>query len=179
MLADAGFFVPMVLAVGRSARNSSGPCFFLATQEVTDARPVYKYLVPSKVPEPACSLPERRELLRSMGQTIGRMHRAGIVHGDLRPGNILARKGKGGWEFFFIDNERTRMHHVLWPSLRRKNLVQINMLPQGLSRTDRMRFFQAYMLMNPSVCGASKTWARRIMRVTQHRFQNKGWVPKP
>jgi hypothetical protein len=103
------------------------------------------------------------------------MHRAGIIHGDLRPGNVLARKVADGWEFFFLDNERTRKWPWLPMRLRLKNLVQINMLPEGISRTDRMRFFQAYMLANPSVCAAYKEWAERIMTRTRRRFRRKGW----
>ena len=175
MLADAGFLSPTVIAAGRVGRGLLGKRSFLATEEVADARPVYKYLVPPHCGESACTLQDRRELLRSIGRTIGRMHRAGIIHGDLRPGNVLARKGADGWEFFFIDNERTRRRRVLLASSRLKNLVQINMLPQGVSRTDRMRFFHAYMLANPSVCAAYKQWAERIMTRTRRRFRRKGW----
>jgi hypothetical protein len=52
------------------------------------------------------------------------------------------------------------------------------MLPSGVSRMDRMRFFYAYMLANPSVCAAYKKWARRIMIVTYRRFRRKGWISK-
>ena len=41
--------------------------------------------------------------------------------------------------------------------------------------TDRMRFFHAYMLANPSVCAAYKEWAERIMTRTRRRFRRKGW----
>jgi hypothetical protein len=99
----------------------------------------------------------------------------GIVHGDLRPGNVLARQTAGRWEFFFIDNERTRKCRFLSRHLRLKNLVQINMLPAGLTRTDRMRFFQSYMLANPSVCVSYRRWAERIMARTRRRFRRKGW----
>ena len=176
MLADAGFLSPTVIAAGRVGRGLLGKRSFLATEEVADAQPVYRYLIPPHSDESACTLQDRRELLRLIGRTVGRMHRAGIVHGDLRPGNILARKAAGGWEFFFIDNERTRRRRTLPASLRLKNLVQINMLPDGISRTDRMRFFHAYMLANPLVCAAYKQWAERIMTRTHRRFRRKGWA---
>jgi tRNA A-37 threonylcarbamoyl transferase component Bud32 len=176
MLAEAGFLTPTIVAVGRLADSPSRVRSFLATEEVTGARPIYKYLVPGPRHEGTRSLQERRELLSAIGQTIGRMHRAGIVHGDLRPGNILARKTAGRWEFFFIDNERTRKRRILCRFSRLKNLVQINMLPTGLSRTDRMRFFHAYMLLNPPVCAMYKQWARSIMAWTHRRFRLKGWL---
>ncbi len=178
ILAEAGFLAPTVVAAGWVRCGLLGKRSFLATEEVTGVRPVHHYLVPPHCEENCWTLRDRRELLRSLGRTIGRMHRTGIAHGDLRPGNVLARKGADGWEFFFIDNERTRKWPWLSKRLRLKNLVQINMLPHGLSRTDRMRFFQAYMLANPSVCGAYKQWARRVMAVTNRRFRLKGWLSK-
>lgn len=175
MLAEAGFFSPTVIAAGRVGRGLLGKRSFLATEEVADVRPIHKYLVPPHCSESPCTLRDRRELLRSLGGTIGRMHKAGIVHGDLRPGNVLARKAGDRWQFFFIDNERTRRRSVLLAASRLKNLVQVNMLPHGISGTDRMRFFQAYMLANPSVCATYKQWAERIMTRTRRRFRRKGW----
>jgi len=172
MLADAGFLSPTVVAAGRVGRQ----CAFLVTEEVADARPAFEYLTSRRSSESPCTLRDRRDLLRSLGRTIGRMHRAGIVHGDLRPGNVLARRAAGDWEFFFIDNERTRKWRWIPRRLRLKNLVQINMLPPEISRTDRMRFFQAYMLANPSVCAAYRPWAVRIMTRTRRRFRRKGWA---
>jgi tRNA A-37 threonylcarbamoyl transferase component Bud32 len=176
MLTESGFLSPTVIAAGWAGRGRLGKRSFLATEEVTDARPIYKYLVRPHCDENPCTLRDRRNLLRAIGRTVGRMHRAGIIHGDLRPGNVLARKVAGCWEFFFLDNERTRKWPWLPTRLRLKNLVQINMLPHGISRTDRMRFFQAYMLANPSVCATYKEWAERIMARTRRRFRRKGWA---
>jgi tRNA A-37 threonylcarbamoyl transferase component Bud32 len=175
MLADAGFPSPTIVAAGRIGRSWLPKCSFLVTEEVAGAQPAYAYVIPPASDVSTCTLQDRRDLLRSIGWTIGCMHRAGIVHGDLRPGNILARQVPGGWELFFIDNERTRRWPVLPAWLRLKNLVQINMLPGRISRTDRMRFFESYMLANPSVCAAFALWAERIMAHTRRRFQRKGY----
>jgi hypothetical protein len=175
MLADAGFLSPTIIAAGRVGRNWMRKCSFLVTEEVAGAQSAHKCLIPPGSDESACTPQDRHDLLRSIGWTIGCMHRAGIVHGDLRPGNILARRVAGGWELFFIDNERTRRWPVLPASLRLKNLVQINMLPGRISRTDRMRFFESYMLANPSVCAAYAHWAQRIMVHTRRRFRRKGY----
>jgi tRNA A-37 threonylcarbamoyl transferase component Bud32 len=177
MLADAGFLVPTVVAEGSVGDGPLARRSFLATAEVQGARRIDRCLVAEPHDGAACSLQDRRDLLRSLGRTIGRMHGMGIVHGDLRPGNVLARKGKGGWEFFFIDNERTRKRRRLSKHLRLKNLVQINMLPWGISQTDRFRFFRAYMLMNPPVCLHYRRWAVGIMAGTYQRLlrlRNRG-----
>ncbi|MBN1507460.1 MAG: hypothetical protein JW955_11470 [Sedimentisphaerales bacterium] len=178
MLVEHGFRAPEVIAVGRGrastvARRST--CFMI-TREVTDAVPIYNYLTPDPVEPAPCSLRQRRELLRQLGHMVGRMHSEGIVHGDLRPGNVLARRTDGRWEFFLLDNERTRRPLRLYGFLRRKNLVQINMFPRGVSRTDRLRFFCAYVLLNPLVCLHRRQWADRVMTVTHRRMRKKGWI---
>jgi hypothetical protein len=66
---------------------------------------------------------ERRRLLRLMGRRAAEMHRAGLVHGDLLPGNLIVVDG--GAELVFIDNDRSRRW---WPAVpareRRRNLGQ-------------------------------------------------------
>jgi tRNA A-37 threonylcarbamoyl transferase component Bud32 len=176
MLADAGFLVPTVLAAGSAGGGPFAKRSFLATAEVEGARRIDKYLVVESPDRAACSVQDRRDLLRSLGRTIGRMHNMGIVHGDLRPGNVLARKVEGRWEFFFIDNERTRKRPYVSRHARLKNLVQINMLPNGLTQTDRMRFFHAYILMNTCVCLYRRQWAREIVARTRRRLLKKGWT---
>jgi hypothetical protein len=87
----------------------------------------------------------RRLLLHELGRFVGRMHATGFIHGDLRPGNILAILHDQRFVFCLIDNE-SNIRKVPPPgkSLLR-NLMQLNMLlPGDLSRTDRMRFFSAW-----------------------------------
>ena len=87
----------------------------------------------------------RRRLLEELGRFVGRLHRDGFVHGDLRPSNVLAVDTGERFEFALIDNERNRRRSP--PDLRgmRRNLMQLNMLlPSDLTRTDRWRFFRAW-----------------------------------
>jgi serine/threonine protein kinase len=88
----------------------------------------------------------RREVLKHLGEEVGELHRTGFVHGDLRLSNILVQEDTGKPAFYFLDNERTRLHRRRIP--RReivKNLRQINTdAVSRLSRTDRLRIFQAY-----------------------------------
>jgi tRNA A-37 threonylcarbamoyl transferase component Bud32 len=170
-LAQAGLKTPRIVAA-----PALGHRCFLVTVEVADAHAAYEYFRAGRPAHASSTLRERRRLLRQLGHEIGRMHQAGIVHGDLRAGNILVRRGDPGWDFFFIDNERTRK----WPWIPRrwrlKNLVQLNMLPNEITNTDRLRFFDAYMQHNPSVRLDCSGWARDVMATTHRRFRKRGWI---
>ncbi len=171
LLAQAGLKTPQIVAVP----TLKGRCF-IATIEVAGASPALEYFRPGCAPCEASTRHQRREILRQLGAEVGRMHRAGIVHGDLRPRNILIRRGDQGWEFFFIDNERTTKWPWIPRRLRLKNLVQVNMLPREITHTDRLRFFRAYMLRNPSVRLDCRRWGHDVMAVTYRRFRKKGWA---
>lgn len=91
------------------------------------------------------SLRQRRQLLHELGTFIGRVHATGFVHGDLRPGNVLAVQTQDGFRFTLIDNERNTRKTPTPGKMLLRNLMQLNMLPRkDLSRTDRMRFLQAW-----------------------------------
>jgi hypothetical protein len=73
------------------------------------------------------------------------VHATGFVHGDLRPGNVLAVQTQDGFRFTLIDNERNTRKTPTPGKMLLRNLMQLNMLPRkDLSRTDRMRFLQAW-----------------------------------
>ena len=87
----------------------------------------------------------RRQLLRELGVFIGRVHATGFIHGDLRPGNVLAALQRGRFHFTLIDNERVVKKNPPPGRMLLRNLMQLNMLPiADLNRTDRMRFFSAW-----------------------------------
>ncbi len=93
----------------------------------------------------APELHRRRRLLRELGTFIGKLHRAGFVHGDLRPSNVMAVAVGERFDFALIDNERTTSRQP--PDMRglKKNLMQLNMLlPSDLTRSDRWRFFKQW-----------------------------------
>jgi hypothetical protein len=91
------------------------------------------------------SIAAKRAVLCALGAEVGRLHRAGFIHGDLTPFNIRIVTDEPP-RFAFIDNERTRRNVVIARKRRRlRNLVQLGhfALP-GITRTDRMRVFRAY-----------------------------------
>ncbi len=87
---------------------------------------------------------QKRAFIEQLAATIARMHRANIGHGDLRAGNVMCQQNEG-WQFSFLDNERTRQYAKLPENIRIKNLVQLNLLLSPvISKTDRQRFFNHY-----------------------------------
>ncbi len=170
MLAALGFEVPEVLALGETGRLFGGGRCFLVTFEVPDASSVFLLLSKDSARLSVEDLRRKRDLIRVLGHTVGRMHACGIVHGDLRPGNVLARCEAGHWRLFFLDNERTRKFPWVPSRLRRKNLVQIGMFLTGISRTDRLRFWRMYLQECPRLSARRKHWARRIHTRTKERL---------
>jgi hypothetical protein len=102
-------------------------------------------LLPSAISRAAAESPARKwALLRSLGHEIARLHRAGFVHGDLTPYNVLVIDEAAG-RFVLLDHDRTCLPLLLRRRRQLRNLVQLGR-PQFnfLSKTDRLRFYAAY-----------------------------------
>ncbi|HBG77525.1 MAG TPA: hypothetical protein DDW84_01570 [Phycisphaerales bacterium] len=133
MLQRNGFLTPPIAAAGKKGLSAD----FIITAEIKNSVPLYKILESKTT--------QRRSVIEQFAQTVGKMHACGICHGDLRLGNVLVKSADGKFDFYFLDNERTKKFAKLPDKLRLKNLVQINMLRTGISSADRMRFFKEYL----------------------------------
>jgi tRNA A-37 threonylcarbamoyl transferase component Bud32 len=88
---------------------------------------------------------DKKMIIDNLGSTIGRMHKTGIYHGDLRLNNILLHHTDKAVAFYFIDNERNRIYKKIPEYLIEKNLVQVNLIfPEYVTRQDRLRFYKSY-----------------------------------
>ena len=175
MLQNNAFDAPPV--IGLFERRVGPFCSdnFLLTEEVENAGSMVEILKDLCRNSDADTLARKRALIRAFGETVGQMHAEGIFHGDLRLGNVLVVQEEQKWRFFLIDNERTHKSHSLSARLRLKNLVQVNMFIHGISNTDRLRFFRAYLSMNPSIQMRYGRWAERIIARTNKRLSRKDW----
>lgn len=174
MLERNGFKAPVIVAMGECKFSFLERENFLLTLEVEEAKPIHKFIPESLEYFTKEQLNDLRELIRKFGRTVGRMHAAGIFHGDLRLGNVLVRRDKNGRHIFFIDNERTRKFRRLPARLRLKNLVQANMLiSECITKTDRMRFFKSYLQENIDIRGWHKKLANKIDTKTRERLKTK------
>lgn len=161
------------VAMGEMIRGPVCLRDFLLTENVEDANDIYGWFGTFGQVDSKFSRNEKRKFVKTLGETVGRMHSSGIFHGDLRPGNVLGKRVRDGWEIFFLDNERTKQFGVLPEKLRIKNLVQINMLRRNeISITDHMRFFRNYLKQCPGI-GDAKFLAGKVIARTAKRMQNK------
>jgi hypothetical protein len=104
----------------------------------------------------------KRALLRALGAEVARLHRAGFVHGDLVPPNVLVRTTG----FVFLDNDRTRRSRLLVWLGGHRNLVQLGrMVMPGVTATDRARVLVAYT--------QARGWSRRARRRLAERVMRK------
>ena len=174
LLLEHGTGCPEPLVVGELRLGPVLLRSFFITRLVPDVRDIFSLLTEEWIDPRRRRDRARLRLISALGTTIGRLHAAGICHGDLRPRNILATQSGGDWTFNLLDNERTKRYGRLPERLRLKNLVQVNMIPTGLSRTDRLRFFMAYLNENRGLWNERKRWASRVMTGSVRRMDDKG-----
>ena len=118
LLSEHGFLTPRVVAFGRCRGNRR-----VVTEAVENVLDVWQVLFPD-------FKQHRGEVndgfLHALGCEVGKFHRCGFFHGDLRWRNVLTRLDPDGWKFYFIDNDRTRRFKLGIPlHCRTKNLAQI------------------------------------------------------
>ncbi len=156
MLMGNGFLTPQAVAYGRK---------FLMTMEVADSDMLFKLLATMPVEK-------KKKMMEQFGQTIGKMHDEGICHGDLRLGNILVKENNEIFEFYFLDNERTKKNDSLPWNLRVKNLVQVNMNRDEIGEECWDLFFNTYLAQQRQPFNAKKI-AEEVHFKTTKRLEGK------
>lgn len=160
VLAEAGFAVPRVLAVGwrRTPREE-----FVVTEGVPG--PLLEEVLRGRAPFPEGISPAR--LASALGREVGRMHAAGVIHGDLNVYNLLLAEEHGGLMFVFLDVERARRRPVTLVRAARE-LADLNapVLPLAGGR-GRMRFLAAYLRERPGLDG--RRFLAAVARATERR----------
>jgi hypothetical protein len=160
-LETMGFGGPKLLAF---AERRCGPFVLeslLICEEVANARPLSEHL--KTLVAASNSRLVLWPFLRELGAFVGRMHRAGVAHGDLRLNNLLVQTVGQGTRFVLLDNDRTEIFARPPRRLLLKNLQQLNLIfLRGLNLGDRLRFFDAY---HEAMGGAAHDREERLMEV--------------
>ena len=154
LLQENGFCAPRINIVGRKGSHN-----FMVSQagRKISILPQFLQQVSGFYPSEE-RYSQKRAFFRQLGHTIGQLHHLGISHGDLRCGNIIIDTSEPSQSrYVFLDNERTVRYRKLPQRKRLKNLVQLNMIPESfVARTDRLRFFKAYLRENPDLAPQKK-----------------------
>lgn len=175
-LMNKGFLTPEMEMLGEKMFFGIPTRNFIITVFIPEAIGIYSLFKDSfNTPLSIRKIQIKRNLLHNLGKTVGRLHSAGIVHGDLRLDNIIViRWHERNPDYYFIDNERNSFFpHGIPDRLRLKNLVQINMIvmPQ-ITLSDRLRFFRAYLSENQELQKDAKQWMRNVFIKTRERLQD-------
>jgi tRNA A-37 threonylcarbamoyl transferase component Bud32 len=143
----------------------------LVTEGIKDCTKLLRYFKQLAAEGTESAAKEKRTIIHELGSYIGKMHKLGISHGDLRTGNILLQKNNEQWRFYLIDNERTRQFTLIPRELIIKNLIQLNMLQTEISNSDRVRFLKAYNEQMQFTDGAIRRLCEQIIHKTDRRLK--------
>ncbi len=119
---------------------------------------------------------EKRSMLTALGREVGRMHRAGLFHGDMHLNNVLYRINEEGITFSWIDNEEGRSFSRLPLRCRVHDLNHINRYNHAMTLTDRMRIWRAYLDEADLPKGVATVLARRVIAHTRAYWKKRGWA---
>jgi tRNA A-37 threonylcarbamoyl transferase component Bud32 len=126
-------------------------------------------------------LREAAQCAESLGRLLGRMHRAGIAHRDLKAANLLVRGHGDDIESFLIDLDGLRLVRRLNRRQRAANLARLAAsmeIHAWVSRTIRSRFLRAYAAEFPAEESCWKTLWRAVALQTR-RIRSRprdGWL---
>jgi tRNA A-37 threonylcarbamoyl transferase component Bud32 len=167
LLQENGFYAPCVNVIGVKGGSN-----FIVSQAVKGVNINQLFRQMAVYPRSKEENPCKRILIQQLGHTIGRLHKLGISHGDLRLGNIIVDFLEPHQpRCIFLDNERTVHYRNLPKRKRLKNIVQINITLDSIAtKTDRMRLFHSYLQENPELIPMKKQWLARIIHKTQKRI---------
>jgi tRNA A-37 threonylcarbamoyl transferase component Bud32 len=151
----------------------------MVTEELEDAPDLVQWLG-GEAPRPAA----RRAIARALGESVARLHLAGVIHPDLHLKNLLVRPGDPP-QAFVIDLDRAvrRRSGGGLDSDRMANLKRLdrsiqkhNFLGRGrVTRSDRLRFLCAYLRALDPDLGWREAAARLRARYPFRRLRWRLW----
>lgn len=178
-LAAAGVGVPRIAAFGEEWGSLFERRSFLMTEEIRDSQSL-EHRLPECFSDPATVivLRARRDFIRQLAEFIQRFHATGRRHRDLYLCHIFC-SNRG--EFHLIDLARAS-RPLLQRRFQIKDLAQLHYSSPAkqFSRTDRMRFFLAYV-GRVRLLSEDKTTIRAVLQKTasmvRHNLKHGGTPP--
>lgn len=140
---------------------------YLIMRVVESAELLMDYLDHAMTPRTPVS--KRRAFIRAAAGSLKKYYAAGVLHHDLKAGNVLVREAaKEEWDFILLDLAAVRFPRRI--SLRSKllNLAQLNAsTPLGFTWADRLRFLRILAQDEPEL--ADEPALNEIARITGER----------
>jgi serine/threonine protein kinase len=113
------------------------------------------------------------EVVKAIVRLAIRLHRRGVVHGDLKASHLLLGREASGIEAYLIDLEGVRFPRRLRDRDRIRALAQLNAsLPDRIPEPPRTRAFLRYAAALPFQCGTQAA-LRRVVEISlarRHRW---------
>jgi len=112
---------------------------------------------------------EDGRLLRRIGDAIGRMHRAGCIHGDLKWSNLIVIDPTGDSRPLFVDLEHAKYGHRLSDQERAKDLARfmVDVHETALSADLSETFLEAYFYAAGIADGQRGHFRQQMNRVVR------------
>jgi tRNA A-37 threonylcarbamoyl transferase component Bud32 len=167
LMQATGLSTAAPLAVAERRQRGAVRESFLVTRFLAHALPL-----PALAPELRGARARRRALVRALGDTLGRLHAAGLHHSDLKHSNLMIGPGE---RVTLLDLEcLLPRRRPSWPR-RVRALGQLEAfaadLYPWLPLTDRMRFLRAYLDHAPHLVGRRRELVRDVEKWVARRLR--------
>lgn len=169
--------IPTVEPLAFGVGSSFAPDSFLITKTLTEASSLEQFWGSLSDRGAGNTVRFRAKLITALAKLLASMHRKGVIHYDLHPGNLLVRQQNGEVLIYLIDLHPVRIQQspISW----KQRLINMAMLDRWAtmhtSNTDRMRFWKRYEQEVKTHEGErafpfqSREWVRRQMRLMKRR----------
>ena len=157
--------VPKALALGVQRRASIRQSF-LVTEFIAPAESLEELL------RGKLAAGRKRRILHKAALLIRQMHDCGYYHRDLHFGNLLVRQRDEEAELFLLDLQRIDVDPFFASAKRWRDLAELQGGVADMSRSDRLRFLQAYLFTSPVLTPDKRRLIAKLHRDgRRHRFR--------
>jgi hypothetical protein len=112
---------------------------------------------------------ERRRFIKAFAKWLSQYHQLNLHHQDMKTCNVMTSKAGEAWNFHLLDLEDIRLDGKVSEKELFKNFLQLNTsTPKAVTTTDRFRFFETYLRLNPIVKDR-KSFLKRLTDESKRR----------
>lgn len=142
--------VPVPEVIAARVDRIFGPLYKgeIAYKEIPDSANLLEYLKRLNERLVKEKISQKREIIKSLAETIKKMHTSGIYHGDLNVKNVLIQNIGKEIRVYLVDFDCSKIKDSLTLRARINNLARFNRSCEKweapITATDKLRFFLSY-----------------------------------